>query len=92
MLTLKISGAEIHTRAELYESISRQLPLPDWFGKNLDALHDALTCDILPKEAVAVEITGNAALRDNLGKYADALVGMLNDIAGEDERLALKID
>lgn len=89
MLKLTINGGEIRTKEDLYDAIAKQLPLPDWFGRNLDALHDTLTCDILPKETVTVGIVDQDKLRENLGGYADALVGMLCDVADEDKRLTV---
>lgn len=89
MLKLTIDGGEIRNKEELYNAIAKQLPLPDWFGRNLDALHDTLTCDILPAEEVSAELVNMEKLRENLGGYADALVNMMNDIAGEDKRLTV---
>lgn len=91
MLKLLLKADEIHSRAELYEKIAQQLPLPEWFGGNLDALHDTLTCDILPKDEIEAEIDGMVTLRENFGGYADALCSMLNDIAVEDKRLTVVI-
>ena len=91
MYRLVIDGKSIKTKDDLYASVSQQLPLPSWFGKNLDALYDVLTCDILPKNDVDAEITDAFSLKENLGKYADSLIGMLSDIADEDKRLCLKI-
>lgn len=92
MLKLTLDGEKITSKKELFEGIGEQLPLPAWFGKNLDALHDVLTCDILPRDALEVKITGAAALKENLGGYADALLGMLGDMADEDKRLTVSVE
>ena len=34
---------DITNKAELHELLARELPLPDYYGKNLDALYDVLT-------------------------------------------------
>ena len=33
----------VDSRKELHERIAQVLPLPDWYGRNLDALYDMLT-------------------------------------------------
>ena len=43
----------IHTREDLHRIFREVLSFPDWYGNNLDALHDCLT-----------EITGKVRLLD----------------------------
>ena len=38
-----IDLAGVTARKELHERIEAALPVPEWYGKNLDALHDVLT-------------------------------------------------
>ena len=87
MYKLILNGETIRTKKELFECMGEQLELPAWFGKNLDALYDVITCDLLPKGTVEVRIGAVQKLKENLGGYADALLGMLGDIAEEDKRL-----
>ena len=87
-----IDGEKITSKNEFFDLAFRQLPLPDWCGRNLDALHDAITCDILPKEPLKIEILFPDAFREHLGAYADAVMGMLADIASEDRRFTLTIN
>lgn len=91
MYRFVIDGEKITGKSELYESIAEQIPLPGWFGKNLDALYDVITCDLLPKENAEAEIVNLKVLRDRLGSYADSLAAMLSDIDGGDKRFTLKI-
>ncbi len=37
-----LEGAGIETRADLHEAVAAALVLPDWYGRNLDALADVL--------------------------------------------------
>ena len=37
-----IDLAGVTARKELHERIEAALPVPEWYGKNLDALHDVL--------------------------------------------------
>ena len=34
---------DVKTKTDLHELLSRELPLPDYYGNNLDALYDVLT-------------------------------------------------
>ena len=38
-----IDGTSIRTKAEFMTAVADALSFPDWFGNNLDALHDCLT-------------------------------------------------
>ena len=92
MYRFVIDGEKITKKADIYQSIAEQIPLPGWFGKNLDALYDVITCDLLPKDKAEAEVVHLKALRENLGSYADALAAMLSDIASGDQRFGLKIN
>ena len=43
MKEIVINCAYIGTMAEMHETLAQELCFPDWYGKNLDALHDCLT-------------------------------------------------
>ncbi|MBR3271658.1 MAG: barstar family protein, partial [Clostridia bacterium] len=38
-----LDGARIDSPRELHETFAASLELPDYFGRNMDALHDCLT-------------------------------------------------
>jgi ribonuclease inhibitor len=42
MKTAILEGSELTDMRSVYDALERQLGLPSWFGRNLDALHDAL--------------------------------------------------
>ncbi len=44
--TIVLQGNTITSIEALYDQIGRQLPLPPYFGRNLDALWDLLSTDI----------------------------------------------
>ena len=68
--------AEIRTRNDLHDALMTLLPLPEWYGRNLDALHDCLTD---PGPEISLRILHENALRDALGSYADAFFQVLRD-------------
>lgn len=43
METIRLDGARLCVREEAMELLGRELVLPEWWGHNLDALHDCLT-------------------------------------------------
>ena len=43
MKELVINCTGISSMAEMHDILSRELNFPDWYGRNLDALHDCLT-------------------------------------------------
>lgn len=43
MKNITINCAKIASMAEFHEAIARELNFPEWYGRNLDALHDCLT-------------------------------------------------
>ncbi|WP_026423069.1 barstar family protein [Actinokineospora inagensis] len=63
MTDYTIDGAPLRTKAAVLTAFADALSFPDWFGHNLDALHDCLT-DLgwLPAGEIHVVWTHSAAL------------------------------
>jgi ribonuclease inhibitor len=43
MKEITINCAAIGTMGEMHDLLARELNFPEWYGRNLDALHDCLT-------------------------------------------------
>ena len=43
MKEITIDCTTVASMAEIHEILARELDFPDWYGRNLDALHDCLT-------------------------------------------------
>ncbi len=43
MKEITIRCTDISSMAQMHEVLARELSFPEWYGKNLDALHDCLT-------------------------------------------------
>lgn len=82
-----LDGQTVTSIEKFYDELTRQLPFPRHFGRNLDALWDVLTVD-LPGP---VELTWeNAALsRKAMGGDYELLVELLREAA--EERGDLKV-
>lgn len=75
MIKIELNGKQISEKKDLYQAIETQLPTPDYFGKNLDALHDVLTESA---EKIKVEIKSPFALAEAIGEeYTQAFFTML---------------
>lgn len=81
-LTLDVSS--IDSRQALHQMLQNTLHLPDWYGGNLDALHDCLTDWAQPLE---LTICGADTLSQTLGSYAAAFRRVLSDCAAQNPLL-----
>lgn len=81
-----IRGSEIKTRAQLHDALQAQLDLPEYYGRNLDALFDCLTELHEPSQ---IEVAETALLKEHLGFYAHSLLILLRRAA--DENLFLTV-
>lgn len=63
----------------VYDVLARELTLPAHFGRNLDALYDALTGDVAGPFAIVVEDA--KGLEKALGDKGPALTKLLRDVA-----------
>ena len=63
----------------VYNILARELALPKHFGRNLDALYDALTGDV--EGAFEIVVEDAKALEAALGVKGKALLKLLRDVA-----------
>lgn len=84
-----LDGARTHSREDLHTALAGALPLPEWYGRNLDALLDCLT-DL--GEDVTLRVANWEALAEALGAYASALLCVLRRAEAENARFQLKVE
>lgn len=77
-----INGAALTDRNAAHDEIVRALPVPEYYGRNLDALWDVVSC--MEGEIVLV----NAS---DLSDYAETVLDLLKEAAGENNCLTLTI-
>lgn len=82
-----IHGDQISDWDTLYDQLSEDLALPEWFGRNLDALYDCLS-DLKTSQ---ITVYHWAALTERLGKKASALRQVLTDAGLENPSLTVCI-
>lgn len=88
MKKIVISCKDINSRYQLHEKLTELLSFPEWYGRNLDALHDLLT-DI--SEDTIITFTEFSALEENLGRYSLLLRKVISDAAEANNKLSFEI-
>lgn len=78
----------VSSRDELHDFFARELSLPLWYGRNLDALHDCLTS--ITEETVLSVIRSEETPPD-FAWYCRRLLRMLADSAEENPHIHLNI-
>jgi ribonuclease inhibitor len=73
-----LDGDKIGSPAALHRAFAEALALPEYYGRNMDALHDCLTDIFEPVCVVAVHVS---ALREHLGRSANAFWRLMADLA-----------
>lgn len=86
MAEIVLDGLEIESLEEIHDRFARALALPEWYGRNLDALFDCLT---ERSEPVTVRLLHQEALEDRLGRRGLALVRLLRRAAAENSQVML---
>jgi ribonuclease inhibitor len=75
-----IDISNVNTRKEFHEAVRRVLPCPEYYGNNLDALHDVLT-DNFPEGKIF--FTGCRNFMELFPDYYKSLVKMCEDITAD---------
>ena len=84
--SIDLSG--VTDREGLHRRLREDLSLPDWYGNNLDALHDVLAD--LP-DPTLVRISGWEGLQKALPAYYSGFVHVLNDVSAVNEAFAFHL-
>ena len=86
MAEIVLDGAELWSMEAVHDRFVQALALPEWYGRNLDALFDCLT-DL--REPVTVRLVNREALEDRLGRRGRALVRLLRQAAAENPQVTV---
>ena len=77
MEIIRLNAAQLCRREEALELLGRALELPEWWGRNLDALYDCLTGGL--ERPVRLELTGGRAMEAT--DFGGCLLRVLEDAA-----------
>ena len=71
-----LDGRMMVSREEAHAYLKETFGFPDYYGKNLDALHDCLT----EQKDVEIEVQHEEEMLAALGKYGEKLMQVLDDV------------
>ena len=75
-----LDGERILSNADLHDTFAAELTPEESYGRNLDALHDALTDRTEP---LGIVIVNEAPLREHLGRRANGFFRLLRDLQAD---------
>ena len=75
-----LDGERIFRADDLHRAFETALDLPEWYGNNLDALHDCLT---EPGREVCVVAVHTEELKDHLGRKWSAFLRLMRDLSDQ---------
>lgn len=84
MAEIVLDGRELPSMEAVHDRFAPLLP--EWYGRNLDALFDCLT-DL--REPVTVRLLNREALEERLGRRGRALVRLLRRAAEENPQVTV---
>jgi len=82
-LTIDLSG--INCRADLHMILKSHLDLPDYYGRNLDALHDCLT---ETSGKIDLLLLNENEVSDEMRSYVRSFKKMLADVSSEKKSIS----
>ncbi len=91
MAEYRIDLNEIDSREALHDLLEQVLPLPDYYGRNLDALYDVIT-DWNTETKISVCGTESAIQKDGMEGIVQGLLSVFRDAAGENPNLSVIIE
>lgn len=80
LITIDISDAL--TRSDIHDVLTETLELPEYYGRNLDALYDCLS-EKSWSEKVVFEMVGFRSLPENICRYGETILSIFDRVARE---------
>ena len=87
MKTILLDGRYMNTKAATHTYLAERLHAPEYYGRNLDALHDILTD---PCEPTLVVLYRKEHMLQSLGDYGEVLLEVFRDSAAENPSLTFR--
>ena len=84
MKVILLDGNKITSIRDLHEIFKESLDMPEWYGKNLDALHDLLTCY---QDGVGIIAVNTPELSKTLGKRWHPFLRLMEDVCAAKDNI-----
>ncbi len=81
-----IDLTQVEDRGQLYDRLTDSLPLPEWCGRNLDALYDVFTGEL---HDVRIFFRGSSEAEENLGGYFSMFQTMCQEASEQNSALEI---
>ena len=91
MKEILINCEKLRSRKVLHDYLEQELSLPDYYGRNLDALYDILST-VNRGGAVSFRFVNRAKQSSRMVALYEAMIGMLNDLHAENENVCVTED
>ncbi len=88
-MTFTIDLSKVKSREELHDLLQEVLPLPDYYGRNLDALYDVLTSVCEPME---IRLLNPSGAKDLPGGYLESFLELCRDVREENPLVRICFD
>ena len=88
MLEILLDGRLMTDRKAVHDLLAEKLMLPDYYGRNLDALYDLLSTY---PERIDVTLIHTGQMLENLGNYGNSLLHTIQEAATENPKVDLTI-
>ncbi len=88
IMFLKLDGNEMTTKELFHDYFKKNLKLPNYYGKNLDALWDSLSTY---SETLNITLFNKDQLLKHLGEYGLSIIKLLEDVASVNKNVNFDI-
>ena len=85
-MTVYLNGNEMVSREAAHDHLANELDLPDYYGRNLDALYDLL---MEVSAETQITLVDPAAVVNFLGKYGQTLLSTIQEAAENNPNLIM---
>ena len=86
-MTFTIDLTTVHSYYGLHEHLKEAFSLPDWYGRNMDALWDMLHCAF--DEPATIQVKGISSVPKDLEETVQRLLKLLAELEQKDGVLIL---
>lgn len=87
-MVITLDETKFTSKKAAHAYLKGTLSFPDWYGNNLDALHDML-CEMSADTTLV--ISKKIANKDRLGSYGKTLLAVFRDCSEENPHLTVRI-